>query len=353
MTAAKKARLKLQDTVYEGDYRAPTDKTLGEVLEAWLAGIEGEVEPTTFINYASHVRQHISPALGKRRVATLKTEEVKAFYSDLLKKPSANGRGTLSTTTTHRIHATLHCALESLVESGELKKNPAHKAKLRSKKSDKARPKMTIWTPGELDRFLDFARDDRLYALWHVLAWTGMRRGEAAGLQHGDVDLDDMRITVQRAISVASYETHVTAPKSGQTRVIDLDKQTVDVVRAHIARQKQERFALGLGRVQDDDWLFCSVRRGAGPLDYDRIHPGSISKAFDSLVAKSELRRVRLHDLRHAHASHLILSGANIKVVQERLGHASVLITLDVYGHLLPTSQRDAIEALATSRATI
>ena len=160
-----------------------------------------------------------------------------------------------------------------------------------------------------------------------------------------DVDLDAKTPTVRRALSVVSYEVHVTAPKSGQGRVIDLDDETTDVLRAHITRMKTERMALGLGKPSKSDWLF-------GHVDGTWLHPDGISERFSKLVARIELPKIRLHDLRHTHASHLLLNGANIKVVQERFGHAPVLITLDTYGHLLPTTQREAINKLAVDVAT-
>ncbi|MGH2749359.1 MAG: tyrosine-type recombinase/integrase [Actinomycetota bacterium] len=341
-TAAKEARLKLQSQVHDSEYVKPSAETVGEYLRDWVEGIKGEIEPTTWINYKGHVYRHIIPSLGPIKVAKLTRERVAAFYVALLDKPSANGQRNLSKTTVQRVHATLHRALQDLVDDNRLKRNPADRAKPKTTKTEKSAKdhRLAVWDFDELDAFLDLVVDDELFALWRLYGWTGIRRGEGAAVQLGDVDLDAKTLTVRRALSVVSYEVHVTAPKSGQGRVIDLDDETVDALRAHVTRMKTDRMALGLGKPNRNDWLF-------GHIDGTFTHPDSISKRFTKLIERSGLPKLRLHDLRHTHASHLLLNGANIKVVQERLGHASVTITLDTYGHLLPTTQREAINALA------
>jgi integrase len=264
----------------------------------------------------------------------------------LLRKPKATGTGTLSKTTVQRVHATLHWALEELVDEGSLHKNPAHKAKPEAKKSE--RTEIHFWMPDKLDTFLADIRSHRLYALWHLYAWTGIRRGEGAALRVRDIDLDAGTVTISRAITVASYQTHVSTPKSGKTRLLDLDPDTVAIVRAHLRRMNEESLQRGAGRLSDDDLLFVGE-------DGSPIHPERISKMFDAHLRRinrtrerhAKLPVIRLHDLRHTHASHLIAAGVNVKVIQERLGHASITVTLDVYGHLFPRSQREAVDKLA------
>jgi integrase len=207
----------------------------------------------------------------------LSTETIRAFYGDLLKKQSANGSKTLSRASVHRIHATLHSALEGLVSSGRLPKNPAHNARPKAKKSE--RKELTVWTPDQLTSFLCHVSEDRLFALWRLLAWTGMRRGEAIGLKWDDLNLDAGTVAVRRSVVVAGYQPHVTTPKSGRSRVIDLDAATISTLRAHETRQKAERLALGIGRASEDALVFCRE-------DGSAIHPGRISKPFESRVSR-------------------------------------------------------------------
>jgi integrase len=344
----------------KGRFVRPTNVKLGDYLwDEWLPAVESEVEATTFVNLRGHVRNHIAPfevrngrrvyrgGIGSIRSHQLTTERTKAFYGELLNKQRADGTGTLSKTTVQRIHATLHWALEALVDSGRLGSNPARKAKPRAKKSER-RPELRYWTPEQLATWERSVSDSRLYALWRLLPWSGIRRGEAMATRLGDLDLDAGTLTICRAITVASYATHVTTPKSGKTRLIDLDPDTVTILRAFVTRLNQERLERGAGRMGDDDLLF--VAKDGSP-----VHPDRVSKMFDASVRRynrnrpkdERLRTIRLHDLRHTHASHLIDAGVNVKVISERLGHGSIQVTLDIYGHLLPTSQRQAVERLA------
>jgi integrase len=165
-----------------------------------------------------------------------------------------------------------------------------------------------------------------------------VRRGEALPLRWTDLDLDTGTATIRRAFVTVGYQVVDSTPKSGKGRAVDLDPQTVAVLRAHKARLAQER--LDIGPAYDDQGLVFARKDGA-PL-----HPDRVSKMFDAYVKRAGLRRIRLHDLRHTHAAHLILSGANPLVVQQRLGHHSVAFTLSHYGHLFPSMQRQAATAI-------
>lgn len=344
----------------KGRYVKPTNERTGDyLLDGWLPAIETEVEPTTFVNLRGHVLNHICPfeekggkrhykgGLGAVPLQQLTQQRIKAFYGELLKKQRADGTGPLSKTTVQRIHATLHWALEALVDEGRLGTNPARKTKPKKKKSETP-PEVRYWTPEELARWEASVSQDRLYVLWRLLPWTGMRRGEAMALRLCDFDLVAGTVRISRAITVASYEIHLTSPKSGKVRSLDLDPETIALIRSFVIRTNQERLERGEGRMADEDLLF--VNEKGSP-----IHPDRVSKLFDASLRRfnrdrpnnERLRVIRLHDLRHTHASHLIDAGVNVKVCSERLGHASIQITLDIYGHLLPTSQRQAVERLA------
>lgn len=336
---AKAFEADIKTQLNKGTYVEPTKELLGSyLLNEWLPAVETELEPNTFVNVKAHLDRHIIPALGDIPIQRLTPEKIKAFYGGLLKKPKAWGTGTLSKTTVQRIHATLHKALETLVDSRRLAINPARKAKPRVPKSER-KPEVRAWRGQELDAFLHHVADDDLFALWRLLSWTGLRRGEAAGLKWDDVDFEARTVAVRRAVGVASYTTHVTTPKSGQSRVIDLDDVTVRALRAHLRNRKALCLELGLPQPSSDSPVFVEP-------DGTPIHPQRISKLFDAKVRQTQLPRIRLHDLRHTHASLLIQSGANVKVVQERLGHSNVLTTLNTYAHLWPTTQREAVERL-------
>lgn len=191
---------------------------------------------------------------------------------------------------------------------------------------------MKTWSADQVRAFFDAIRDDDLYALLRLSVMTGMRRGEVVGLRWRDVHLDEGFLSVAQA-RVRGLDGWTTGkPKTrSSARRIDLDPVTVEVLRA----RRESQVVVGI-----EDYVFD---RGDGqPLD-----PDGVTKAFQRLRARTALPRIRLHDLRHTMASLALAGGEHMKVVQERLGHASIAMTMDLYSHVPPTMQRDAADRLA------
>ena len=192
-----------------------------------------------------------------------------------------------------------------------------------------------MWTPEELHAFLDLAAENRNHAAWFLTSHTGMRRGEVLGLRWDDVDLDQRRLAVRQAVILLAYNLVISDVKADTgRRPIDLDDRTLAVLRAWRKRQLEEWMLVGPAAYHDNDLVFA--RPDGAP-----INPDSSSQSFDRLVVRSELPRIRLHDLRHTHASILLKSGVPVKVVSERLGHANPAFTITVYQHD-PGMQADA-----------
>lgn len=196
----------------------------------------------------------------------------------------------------------------------------------------------------ELDKFLTEASTDRLFPMWRPAAWTGMRRGEVCGLVWRDVDLEAGTITVQRArVIVKGSDVRESTPKSADgRRQVELDQDTWAAVEAWKERQKREAEEWP-GQWPAHDLVFAYQ-------DGTAYHPDFLSRAFHSQVKKAKLPEIRLHDLRHTHASILLAAGTPIKVVSERLGHSTPEFTMKVYQHVLPGMQRDAVQAVASTK---
>ena len=187
---------------------------------------------------------------------------------------------------------------------------------------------MKVWEAHELRRFLELVEDHPLYAAFYVKANTGMCRGELLGLTWRVVDFDHARLSVTQTVTAPDYKIVVSDVKSAHAlRTIDLDRRTVAHLRSWRKRQLETYMQVG-------------VR-----VDESPIHPDYFSQTFDRLLAKLDLPRIRIHDLRHTHATLLLKDGVPVKVVSERLGHSSVAFTMQVYQHVLPGVQADATKA--------
>ena len=201
-------------------------------------------------------------------------------------------------------------------------------------------PEMRVWSPDELSHFLEAIEGDRNEALFRFMAMTGARRSEAAGLRWSDLDLARSRATIMQAATVVDGDEVLGAPKSRRSRrVLDLDTDTVAILRRHKVERAETYLRLGISATAGDRVFANDI---GGPL-----RPNSVGQAFRRLASAHGLPEIRLHDLVHTHATHLLAAGVNVKVVSERLGHASVSFTLDTYAHVMPGQQADAAAAAA------
>jgi integrase len=309
-----------------------SETPLAEFLRAeWLPAIRTTVRATTYANYVSHVESHIVPRLGDLRLSEIQGRSLNAFYATLLVEGRVDGKGPLATSSVRRIHAALHKALKDGVRWGYLSENPADSAdppKLRAEGPNE----MATWSAEQLRAFLAFVRLDELYPLWFLLATTGMRRGEVLGLRWCDVDLGAGQVAVRQSLVAVGSESQLSTPKTNRgRRVVAIDRRTCEVLAALRSR--------------------CADREPNAMIFGGHIHaalsPTAVTKRFRTLVAASGLPRIRLHDLRHTHATLALQAGVHPKIVSERLGHSKVSLTLDVYSHAVPHMQRDAAEQIA------
>ena len=331
---AEVVRAKIVDDLHEGTYTKPTKLTLQEwVEEKWLPTVRTQVKPSTFESYRRNMNHHVLPNLGRRNVRDIGPNQLNALYTELLVSGRRDGAGGLSPKTVHYVHTIVHKALADALDAGLLAANPASRSKPPRARAFAA-IELRFWTPNELRSFLELIVGHRLQAAWHVSAMTGMRRGEVLGLRWADVDFETARIHVRRAILSVAYELVVSTPKNHRPRVIDLDPGTLEQLRLHRKRQVEDLTEWGSG-YQNGDLVFC--KENGEPL-----HPQTYTQAFERLITKTNLPRIRLHDLRHTHATIALRAGVPTKVISERLGHENPAFTLSQYAHIIPGMQAEA-----------
>ena len=309
--------------------------TVEEFLADWLVQSEPTRRPTTSVSYERCVRDHVVPFLGDVVLRELAPDHVRSWQTALLRKPLRFRDGVLSPTTVRYCHRLLRRALQDALRWELIERNPCD-AVIAPRRAHK---EMKVWSPEEARAFLTYVENDRLAAMWRLFLATGMRRGEVAGLRWIDVDLDAGRVSIQHTRVLVYDKAIVSEPKTRRSRrVVSLDNGTVQALTMHRQRQDAER------EYAAEVWIatgYVFVNEDGQPLDPDRI-----SHVFRLTADAAGVPQIRLHDLRHTAAALALATGMHPKVMSDRLGHSSIAITLDVYGHLVPGLQEDAAEAV-------
>lgn len=334
--AAQQALTETLGRLQRGEWSSGGRERLGEYLDGWLEGMAVSVGAPTLANYRFFLRSYAVPRIGGLRLGALEPTHLRRLYAELLERGGRGGRP-LAPRTVSIVHRVLHKALADAVRDGLLVRNPADVVN-RPRAGTKA---MRAWSADEARRFLEAVAGDRLEALWCLVLHTGMRRAEVAGLRWRQVDLAAGTLSVQHQRTIASGSRVVEKdPKTAAgRRLVALSPDLVQVLRAWRERQLQERSFLGPA-YQETGFTF--TREDGQPY-----HPARFSLLFRRACAVAGVPVIRFHDLRHTSASLALEAGIHPKVVQERLGHASVQITLDTYSHVQPSIQRDASDRLA------
>jgi integrase len=336
--AAEKELRRLLRTLDTGEHVDPTRMTVRQWLATWLAAVREEVSPKSHERYSEIVNNFLAPELGALAITKLAPAHIQAAYT----KWATDGRrddkaGGLSPRTRRHIHRILRSALSRAVEQQVLARNPADAFKKRLPKVE--RREMTTLSSEQSARLLEAIRHTTVY--WPVLLAlsTGMRRGEVLALRWKNVDLERGSLRVMESLEQTKQGIRFKAPKTEKTRVITLPGFTIEDLRAHKRKQAEDLLALGVR--QSGETLVC------GRVDGLPLQPQSLTHEFTYLVGRAkDLPRVRFHDLRHSHATQLLLAGVHPKVAQERLGHSTISTTLDLYSHVTDTMQSDAAARL-------
>ncbi len=344
---ANEYRRKKTVEVDQQTFVKPSNQPLGAYLDAWLES--HRVKRQTKEGYRNKIRLHVQPHIGRTPVNKVTPTLLNQLYRTLETKGSPKpAQGPLSPRTVREIHTILSAAFSQAVHDGLITTSPTSKAKPPTTK-EAAAPEFTVWSSEELRAFLHAERDQTQYALWHFLASTGVRRGEALGIRWQDIDWETKTAVIRQTVgAIRGKVIRESLPKSNKPRVIDLDRKTLDVLKAHRAAQAADRLSLGSQWV-DEGLVFArgSYRLADGQTAGGPLHPERTSRLFKDRISKHKLTDIRLHDLRHTWASLALKSGVPVKVVQERLGHANPSITMNIYAHVIKGMQAEAAETVA------
>src|SRR6266852_992548 len=301
------------------------DQTVAQYLERWLAdAVVHSVRPKTYLNYELCVRR-LMPHVGRMRLRALAPEHIQNALGKLL------DRG-LSARTVRQVHMVLRCSLKQAVLWRLLPTNPSDAVK----PPRAERKEMRTLTEDEVHRLLAATLGTRHHSLWIFLVTTGVRLGEALAIRWADVDLAEGRATIRRALQRQRGVGLVfVEPKSGRgRRTVSFPRETVEVLAQQRRDLDRERREAG-ERWQENDLVFPSPVGRPRDMTY-------LSYTFHRGLERAGLPRLRIHDLRHTAATHLMNRHVHPKVVQELLGHSTIAITLDTYSHVMPALGREA-----------
>ena len=333
----KEAERRLSDLLHQldtGTFMKPGKTTLGEFLERWLKDYAWpNLAPRTAEGYETIVRRHLIPHLGNISITHLKPEHLQKYYSEMLSSGRCGSSCGLSAQTVRHHHTALHKALQTAVEWGLLSRNIADA--ISAPRAE--RPEMQTWGEEEVTRFLEAAKPTPYYAIFYTALFTGMRRSELLALRWQDVNFMLSQVYVSRSLhQLRDGKFIFRSPKTAKgRRMVALPPSAILVLSAHYEKQKLERALLGGKPLTADDLVFST-------LEGKPLRPNTVTRAWTIIAARAGLRVIRLHDARHTHASLMLKQGIHPKIVQERLGHSTIAITLDTYSHVSPGLQEAA-----------
>jgi len=301
-----------------------TKLTVGEFLSRWLkTTVEPSLAASTAVRYEQIIRLHISPYLGGTRIDKLAPIHVEQLFAE-------QERQKVSVRNRELAGVVLQIAMGHAVRLKLIPFNPCHDIK-------KPRPpkrQMRVWDKNQVDAFFKAAEEDRLHAMYVLALTAGMRMGELFALEWSDVDFDAAVVTVNKSLEELGGKYRIKHPKTAAgRRRIDLPQFAVRSLHEHRKRMLAEGHVVGCP-------VFCDLEGG------HLLRPNVVRRSFQAIMRRAGVPWIRFHDLRHSCATLLLRVETNPKIVAERLGHASIEVTLNTYSHVLPSMQRAAADKL-------
>jgi integrase len=313
-----------------GTYLEPSKTTLAAFFDQWLAHVKTRILPRTHERYTEIVSKNIKPALGAVFLDRLRPAQIMAAYDKALTSGRRDGTGGLSPATVVYMHRLIKQALAHAVRWQMLHRNPADAVD----PPKVERRRMDTYDMAQTAELLEKLQGSRVFVAAMLGVLCGLRRGEIAALRWRNVNLVEGQLAVVESAEQTKAGIRYKEPKSGRARTVALSASVTAELKRHRLRQAVELFKIG---VRQSEATFICAREDGQPLQ-----PRSISQAWRQALKLTKMPVIRFHDLRHAHATHLLGAGVHPKIASERLGHSKVGITLDLYSHVLPGMQEDA-----------
>lgn len=346
MEKINKIKYELQTGIYTGE----NDITIKDWVLTWLNEYKkNSLKKGTYTNYHTYTNNHIIPNIGDVKIQDLRADHIQSMYNKLLesgrKNPSKIQSKGLSPTTIKRIHIIINASLKQALKNGLINKNVAEAVTVPKQIKQEIQPLLKE----EIQKFLEVAKEDRLYAAFLLECGTGLRRGELLGLKWEDIDFKKRTLRVRRSLVIQYY---VNAAEEGKSTAVEFETPKTDKSKRTISiplniikeliihRRKQNEEKLMQGKYyNNEDLLFCNING-------TRYHPITLTSRFKRMLKKAGVKDARFHDLRHSVATLLLEENVHPKVVREVLGHSTITTTLDIYSHVSLDKKEEAAAKL-------
>jgi integrase len=339
--AAERVRREIEARLALGDVGFLTQNenapVFGTFADRWLKDYARvECKTSTADGYDGVIEQYLRPRFGNRCLDQIKRDDIKAMINELIAKE-------LSRNTVRNALCVIRGIFNEAIEAGIVEANPATRLGRFTRTAKTAEVKGISLTPAEAEQFLQAAKDTcpEYHPLFLMALRAGLRRGELVAVQWGDIQFVKDEADENRYIVVEHnyVKREHTTTKSKKSRRVDLSRELRRVLIELRDKRLLEAFLGGKNDISDD-LVFPSPEGSI--LDPDNLY----HRYFQPVLTKSGLRKIRLHDLRHSFGSLLIQSGASIVYVKEQMGHSSIQVTVDIYGHLIPGANVSFVDRL-------
>ena len=322
----RKAVRELQRRQDMGEQLITSSIPLKDYLVSWLASSRNRLRPSTYEGYEAMVRVHLIPRLGDVKLIKLTPEQITQTWDAMVKEGHSGS-------VIEHCQARLSKALNDAVKRNLIHRNPCQFATTPKVQQRE----MKVLDLNQINHLLEVAKNTEYYAIIHAALYTGLRRNELLGLIWKDIDLDEAVIYLNRSIYRANGETIYQPPKTAKgRRAVALTPSSAVLLRGLREQQGLDGIIHGY-EVSDNSPVF---RYSTGEV----MLPDTITHQTKRIFQRAGLEDYRFHDNRHTHASLMLRQGVHPKVVQERLGHAKVGTTMDIYSHVMPTLQKEAVK---------
>lgn len=342
---AEKELARLITEFDKGIYIEPSKLSFGQYLEEWLENY-GRIRlaATTYRRYEQIIKLRVIPKIGIIPLQKLRPAHIQKFLREIVEEGRLDKPGeSLSHDSIIYHYRVIHKALESALKQQLIQINPAKAVELPKsleiEDNEDTKENIQILDKEQIEIMLEAAKKTSYFALLYVGIRTGLRRGELLGLKWSDFNLDG-KLFVRRSLAYTPEKgKFFKLPKTKKSRrTIDISMEVVDVLKQVQQKQSEAKEFYGT-EYKNEDLIFCQSNG-------NKMHPDTPSSWFPVFLERIGLPRLNFHCLRHTHASLLLQAGVDIKVISERLGHSSIRITYDLYAHLLPGMQEDAVNKL-------